>query len=192
MLFLTAASASVFGIGFAAITSLKPHPWLLWNASASAPVGLYTVSEANSLTLGELIVVTPPPDIAHFMAERHYLPMRVPLMKHVAALPGQRVCRRGSIVTVDDSVVAVARTRDRAGRPLPAWHGCYHILAGDLFLLNAAPDSLDGRYFGSLPASGLIGIARPLLTRTALGQPLRWRRLAPSGAPDTTHGEIGK
>lgn len=191
MLLLTVASAGSFCIGFAAIASLKPHPWFIWNASASAPVGLYRISEAKSLTLGDLVVVTPPPDIARFMAARHYLPVRVPLMKHIAALPGQRVCRRGNMVTIDDRPVAVARARDRAGRPLPGWRGCHHIRAGDLFLLNAAPDSLDGRYFGPLPASGLIGTAHPLITRTAPGQPLRWRRLGASGAPFTAQREIG-
>ena len=66
------------------------------------------------------------------------------------------------------------------------WRGCHHIRASDLFLLNAAPDSLDGRYFGPLPASGLIGTAHPLLTRDAPDRPLRWHGLfAPKGAATT-------
>ena len=36
---------------------------------------------------------------------------------------------------------------------------------GDVFLMNpGVPDSLDGRYFGPLPASSIIGRAVPLWT----------------------------
>ena len=192
MLLATALGAGLFGIGFAVIALIEPRPWFIWNASASAPLGLYRISEADSLTLGELVVVMPPPDVARFMAARHYLPAGVPLMKHVAALPGQRVCRSGAMVTVDGRPVAFARARDRAGRPLPIWRGCHHIRAGDLFLLNPAPDSLDGRYLGPLPASGLIGAAHPLLTRTAADRPRRWCGLTASENSATASGEIIK
>src|SRR3546814_1910708 len=41
----------------------------------------------------------------------------------------------------------IARARDRAGRPLPAWFGCRKLRSGELFTMNpAAPDSFDGRY----------------------------------------------
>lgn len=65
--------------------------------------------------------------------------------------------------------------RDRAHRPLPVWTGCRTVGRGELFLLNAARDSLDGRYFGPLPAAGLIGTAQPLLTRSDASAPLHWR-----------------
>ena len=68
---------------------------------------------------------------------------------------------------------------DRKGRELPRWTGCRTLRGGEIFLLNPAPDSLDSRYFGPLPASRLIGRARPILTRSAPGAPLRWR---PRGA----------
>jgi conjugative transfer signal peptidase TraF len=192
MLVLTAVSAGFFCASFAAIASCAPRPWFMWNASASAPVGLYRIREADRLTLGELVAVTPPSRLAGFVAARHYLPMGVPLMKRVAALPGQSVCRSGSVVTVDGRPAAIARARDSVGRPLPQWRGCHQIRAGDLFLLNAAPDSLDGRYFGPLPASGLMGTAQPLLTRVAPGRPLRWHGLAASGDAATAPPEITK
>lgn len=190
MLLATAIAAGFFGTSFAAIASLNPRPWFIWNASASAPVGLYRIGETDRLTLGELVAVTPPPDLGRFMAARRYLPLHVPLMKYVAALPGQHVCRAGVIVTVDARPVAVARAYDRAGRPLPQWRGCHHIRAGDLFLLNAAPDSLDGRYFGPLPASGLIGTAHPLFTRAAPDRPLRWHGLSMSEDAGDAQREI--
>src|SRR3546814_6263031 len=86
------------------------------------------------------------------MANRHYLPIGVPLMKHVVALPGQWACRVGAVVSVDGNRVAIAKSHDRMGRPLPSWQGCHRVRTDELFLLNPAPDSLDGRYFGALPA----------------------------------------
>lgn len=190
ILLVTAVSAGLACLGFAAVAALDPRPRLIWNASASAPIGLYRIREAGRLTLGELVIVRPPPDLARFMAARRYLPPDVPLIKHVAALPGQTVCRRGDRVTIDGRLTAVARERDGAGRPLPRWHGCHHIRADDLFLLNAVPDSLDGRYFGPLPASGLIGSAHPLLTRDAPDRPLRWHGLAAPKGTAMTRREI--
>jgi conjugative transfer signal peptidase TraF len=144
-------------------------PWLIWNASASVPIGLYAVESAGPLRAGELVVVTPPEPLANFLADGGYLPHGVPLMKHVAALPGQSVCRNGLKVTVDAVTVGEARERDSRSRPLPVWQGCRVIAAGEVFLMNAKEVfSLDGRYFGPLPAASIIGRAAPLWThRTA-------------------------
>jgi type IV secretory pathway protease TraF len=59
----------------------------------------------------------------------------------------------------------MALERDRSGRPLPDWQGCRVIATGDVFLMNwDVPDSLDGRYFGPIPVSSVIGRAVPLWT----------------------------
>mgnify|MGYP006187440575 FL=1 len=117
----------------------------------------------------------PPPALARFIAERHYLPVGVPLLKHVAARPGALICRRDAAVTIDGRPVATAKRTDNHGRPLPVWRGCRVLGADEFFLLNAAPDSFDGRYFGPVPASGLIGRVTPILTRDTPDAPLRWR-----------------
>ena len=58
-----------------------------------------------------------------------------------------------------------ALDRDRRGRPLPVWQGCRLVANGELFLMNwQVRDSLDGRYFGPLPATAVIGRATPLYT----------------------------
>lgn len=80
-------------------------------------------------------------------------------------------------MTVDGLQKAVARSRDRFGRALPVWQGCRIVGERELFLLAGAADSMDGRYFGPIPTSGLLGRASPILTRDAPGQPLRWRGL---------------
>ncbi len=140
-----------------------PAPLLIWNASASVPIGLYEVHPVGPLRVGQLLIVSPPAPLARFLAARRYLPTGVPLIKHVAALPGQVVCRRERVITVDGTVEAVALDRDTRGRALPVWLGCQKIARREIFLLNiGVPDSLDGRYFGPLPDTTIIGRATPL------------------------------
>ncbi|HET6523154.1 S26 family signal peptidase [Sphingopyxis sp.] len=177
----TAAAATIFSTLFVAVAWLKPAPRFLWNASASAPTGLYRIDVGAPPGLGDHVAIAPPPALATFLARRGYLPRGVPLLKRVAGLPGALVCRSGVFVTVDGVAVARALSRDRTGRPLPVWAGCRIVGRDQLFLVNAAPDSLDGRYFGPLPVAGLLGVAHPILTRAAPGAPLRWRPDA--GAP---------
>lgn len=171
----TMLCAGLFSTAFVAIAALSPRPRLIWNASASAPIGLYRIEPDAPVTLGQLVAIAPSAKVARFLEGRRYLPSGVPLLKHVAALPGQQVCRVGVVVTVDGRPMAVAKLQDRMGRALPVWRGCHRVRTGEIFLLNTTPDSLDGRYFGTLPAAGLIGAAHPIWPRNASGAPLRWR-----------------
>lgn len=162
--------AMLFGASMLAFSwCAHPAPWLLWNASASVPIGLYAVHPVGPLRAGQLLIVRPPAPLARFLAARRYLPMGVPLIKHAAALPGQMVCRRGRVITVDGKVVAKALDHDTHEMTLPVWQGCQKIAPHEVFLLNiGVPDSLDGRYFGPLPDATIIGRATPLwLPRTS-------------------------
>ncbi len=172
----TAACAALFCGLFGAVALLAPKPQLLWNASASVPVGLYAIDVGAVPAPGDLVAIAPPAPLSNWLASRGYLPRGVPLLKRVAATEGALVCRSGVFVTVDGAPAARALPADRMGRTLPLWLGCRRLQSGELFLLGVSPDSLDGRYFGPLPASAVIGTAHPILTRDASGAPLRWRR----------------
>lgn len=157
----TCIAASIVGFGMDA----RFDPKLIWNASASVPIGLYSVTTSKDLEVTDLVAVRPPEAVAAFMSARGYLPRGVPAMKRVAALPGQRVCRNGYAITVQGIRMGDALERDRLGRRLPVWHGCRIVAVDELFLMNwKVSDSLDGRYFGPLPASSVIGKALPLYT----------------------------
>lgn len=177
----TAIAAPLFALSFVVVAIADPFPRLIWNASASVPIGLYRIHPDHDPPFGALVAITPPTRLARWLSARGYLPEGVPLLKHVAAKAGQRICRIGGAVTVDARRVASARARDGQGRPLPVWQGCRTLQTGELFLLNPAhPDSLDGRYFGPLPAAAVIGRAIPLHVR------------APSASPSTPEAkEIG-
>lgn len=55
---LTLPSGSIFALGWAALTTSPPQ--LVYNASDSVPVGWYRTSPANSLALGNLMLVQLP------------------------------------------------------------------------------------------------------------------------------------
>ncbi|WP_242129822.1 S26 family signal peptidase [Sphingobium sp. Sx8-8] len=184
---VTIVAAELFTVLFAAAAWFSSQPRLLWNASASASIGLYRLHPGDTPIVGDMVAYRPSPALARFMAGRHYLPVGVPLLKHVAARPGATICRHDAAVTIDGRTVVVARAIDSHGRPLPVWRGCHVLQADQLFLLNTAPDSLDGRYFGPVPASGLIGRATPILTRDTPEAPLRWRSAAVRQFQPITH-----
>ena len=141
----------------------QPAPKLVWNASASVPVGLYRVQSARKLEVSNLVVVQPPKPLADFLAVGDYLPRGVPLLKRVAGVSGQRVCRIDFTVTVDGAPLGDARANDRRGRLLPVWQGCFILADDQVFLLNfASPDSFDGRYFGAIPKTSVVGRASPI------------------------------
>jgi conjugative transfer signal peptidase TraF len=143
----------------------KPTPLLVWNASASVPIGLYSVRSINKLIVTDLVIAMPPEPLATFLAEDGYLPLSVLLIKRVLALPGQHVCRHELLISVDGIDMGLARQRDRRGRSLPVWQGCQVIAAGEVFLMNwEEPASLDGRYFGPIHSSAIVGRAEPLWT----------------------------
>jgi conjugative transfer signal peptidase TraF len=140
-------------------------PRYIWNVSNSVPAGLYRLHPAGKLTVTELVAVQPPEPLATFLDLNGYLPMGIPMLKRVLALPGQTVCRNGLTIAVDGIDVGQAHERDGRGRPLPIWHGCQTIADGDVFVMNwQSADSLDSRYFGPLPASAVIGRAVPVWT----------------------------
>ena len=137
---------------------------LIFNTTASAPLGFYWLADSKP-SVGDLALVHPPQSLARWMAIRGYLPLNVPLIKHVAAVGGQSVCGRDGLIRIDSRVVARSLHRDHLGRPLAAYSGCRTLRAGEVFLLNPdAPRSLDGRYFGPLPRHCVVGRLRPLWT----------------------------
>jgi conjugative transfer signal peptidase TraF len=140
-----------------------PAPKLIWNASASIPIGLYRIRPTGTLHVGELVVAKPPEPLANYLADRGYLPEGVPLLKHILALAGQTVCRTGQVITVDGLAVGRALTRDWHGKSLPVWEGCQVLPTGAVFLMNRGSEhSFDGRYFGPIATTAIAGRADPL------------------------------
>ena len=126
----------------------RASPSYIWNATESVPIGLYRLQPVERLTVTDLVAIRPPEPLASFLDLNGYLPLGLPLLKRVLALPGQTVCRIELTVVVDNIEMGQARERDGRGRPLPIWQGCRVLAADEIFVMNwQSADSLDGRYF---------------------------------------------
>jgi len=134
-------------------------PWIVWNASRSVPIGLYRV-QAKSPGRDNLALVRLAPDFAGLARRRGYLHGTAYVLKPVAAIAGDTVCRYGLVITVRGTFAALALQRDNSGRPMPARQGCHVLKPGELFLLSAPPDSFDSRYFGPVAETLVIGTAQ--------------------------------
>ncbi|WP_424986397.1 S26 family signal peptidase [Microbulbifer sp. S227A] len=157
--------AAGLSLGLLAVAQIDRAPRLVWNASASVPVGLYVVRASNPPPLGNLVAVRLPDDLSSWVVERGYVGADTLLLKRVAAVSGMTVCRDGVDIAIDGTVVAQAASADRHGRPLPRWTGCITLGSDEVFLLVAGvADSLDGRYFGPFSADTILGRAIPLWT----------------------------
>ncbi|PZR34107.1 S26 family signal peptidase [Caulobacter segnis] len=158
-------AASCTGCLVLALASASPPTErLVFNTTASAPLGFYWRT-GSAATVGDLVLVRPPPALAAWMARRGYLPLNVGLIKHLAAVEGQIICGHGDRLLIDGRRAADLRDRDRQGRRLSRLSGCQRLREGEVFLLNAqAPDSLDGRYFGPLSRTTIVGRLHPLWT----------------------------
>ena len=152
------------GCALVAAPSVVPiQKRVVLNTTSSAPLGFYWLS-SNQPAVGDLALVRPPSHLARWMAMRGYLPLNVPLIKRVAAVEGQSVCVRAGVVTIDGGWAGVALQHDHVGRWLEPSAICRLLGEGEVFLLNTAPRSLDGRYFGPLSRASIAGLLTPLWT----------------------------
>ncbi len=154
-----------FGITVGALAlgftiAFPPAPRLVWNASASAPIGLYLVSPGGAIIPGDMVIARVPERYRQLAAQRRYLPLNVPLVKRVEAVPGDEICALGVSIFLDGKPIVRRWEKDGKGRSMPRWQGCIRLHSGQYFLLMAnSPASFDGRYFGISQGSDIIGPA---------------------------------
>ncbi len=65
---LSISFVALLAIG--AVATPKQEPALVWNATASAPVGLYVLQPVSSLHAMDLVAIKPPEPIARFPRKR--------------------------------------------------------------------------------------------------------------------------
>lgn len=157
------------GIGAGLLIStiaVNPAPRLVWNASASAPVGLYGNRPSAPIGRGDMVIARVPAPLRAMAAARGYIPARVPLVKQVAAIPGDTICALGQEILLNGRQVGERLLVDAQGRDLPQWQGCARLAEDQFFLMMpATAASFDGRYFGPSNAADIVGRASALWTR---------------------------
>lgn len=154
-----------------ALTGVAFISGLRVNLTPSYPLGLWRIEPlTRDVAAGDRVFICPPYiRIFEVARERGYLGHGLcpgwlsPLIKTVVAISGQHVVVDGDIA-VDGARLAHSSVRpaDGQGRALtPAAGGT--VPTGQLFLFSEFAGSYDSRYFGPIPASGVLGLAHPLL-----------------------------
>lgn len=165
LLVTVVVGVALIGIGAWIDRAIRPAPRLVWNASASAPIGLWRIHPGVRLRTGDMVLARTPASVRSLAAARRYVPANVPLVKRIAARDGDEVCAIGAMVFVNGRPAAKRLTRDSRSRPLPWWSGCEALRDGRLLLLMDSSASFDGRYFGPVDEDAIIGKATPLWLR---------------------------
>ena len=114
-------------------------------------------------TRGDRVAVLPGEALGADLERRGVLPKGKLLIKRVAALTGDRVCRQEAIVSINGEIAAKVRDVDSQGVQLGSWQGCVTLDDGQVFLLGDTPGSYDGRYFGVTPSAEIVGQAAIVL-----------------------------
>lgn len=164
---------AIAGVGITLLgltMAFPPAPRLVWNASASAPIGLYAVTPGAPVDVGDMVVARVPDPWRMMAAERRYIPANVPLVKRVAAAAGDEICALGQEIFINGVWVVERRVADAKGRPIPWWSGCLRLRGRQLFLLMSDnPGSFDSRYFGVTEGKLVVGKARLLWAKPTQG-----------------------
>jgi conjugative transfer signal peptidase TraF len=160
----------------AAAVHLADAAGLRINHTASLPMGLWRIeTPGGAIGRGDIVSICPP-DTAVFRASRTrgYMPYGrcpggyEPLLKPVAAVAGDvvTVTPGGLLVNGEALPYSVALAADSAGRPLPPHRtGSFTLAEGEFWLVSSFNGaSFDSRYFGAVPVSLVIGVARPVWT----------------------------
>ena len=166
---------AILGIGAAVVTGLFALGYiggLRINLTPSYPLGIWRILPLDrEVAVGDLVMICPPPTAAFTLArQRGYLRSGLcpgwlsPLIKIVVATHGQRVEIAGA-VSIDDIPLASSELRaaDAEGRALLPYAGGV-VPPGHIFLHSDFAGSYDSRYFGPVPAAGVLGLAHPVLT----------------------------
>lgn len=134
----------------------------LVNESPSLPRGLYVRQPSAAPSRSAVVAVPQPLSIRPYLAGLG-MPDEILLIKRVAAVGGETVCRDGDRVRTADRV-AKALAKDRRGIALPVWVGCRQLAPDELFLLGDTAASFDSRYFGPVRKREITGVYREILT----------------------------
>ena len=129
---------------------------VLVNETRSLPRGLYVRQPGETIRRGAAAAAVQP-----VAARADLLSLGAPsdmlLLKRVAAVGGDRVCRQGDRVVTPMADVRVL-ARDRRGVALTGWPQCRRLEPGEVFLLGETEESFDSRYFGPVHRKDLRGV----------------------------------
>jgi conjugative transfer signal peptidase TraF len=156
---------------FAALHGAVKAP-LVINVSASVPRGVYLKEKEGNLERGNLVLVCPSNGAVWRLVAQSRSVVKgsgcggtlAPLMKEIAAVEGDTVTVTTGGVVLNGTLRAgtALLSFSSRGKPLPQ-ASSQKIPRGELFLLGSSPESLDSRYFGTIPIRDVQGVLTRIL-----------------------------
>ncbi|PCI52868.1 MAG: plasmid transfer protein traf [Alphaproteobacteria bacterium] len=143
--------------------SFPPKQKLLYNPSASAPIGWYKLEDKSPLKIGDQVAAYAPDWARKLADERRYLPYEYPMIKTILASSGTQICASNNLVSVPNHPVITSLSQDSLGRNMPKLSGCFTLKTDEYFLIS--PDvqmGFDSRYFGAVAGKNILGKAKYL------------------------------
>jgi type IV secretory pathway protease TraF len=146
------------------LPDLKTKPPVILNETPSMAKGAYMrVDDVAKLKRGDIIAMPMNGQSRDYLVKKLGYPEDTMLIKRVAGISGDVVCRQQAAVTIGNKAVVAVRM-DKHGNSLPAWGGCRALLPNEVFLLGDHASSFDSRYFGPVAKDELVGIYRAAVT----------------------------
>ena len=158
------AAVAVVALGGLTLAKSLNHrgALVLHNDTPSEAEGLYLRTEGRP-AVGRLVSFMTPPAAAPYVDRHLAMLRRTPVLKALAAGPGDFVCTASGRLVIDGQVMAAVAAKDPRGVRLPQWNGCRRLRAGEWFAFSdRVPNSFDSRYFGPISADQVIAAYRPL------------------------------
>jgi type IV secretory pathway protease TraF len=161
---LNIALAQGLLIASAALPDAVQNPTVIINETISVAKGAYVrTGDAQSLKRGDMIAMQMNRSARDYLGDKLGYPKDTMLIKRVAGLSGDVMCRHGIEVMINARTIQAAR-RDTNGNLLPYWSGCHVLLPNEVFLLGDHPGSFDSRYFGPVTKLELSGTYKAAMT----------------------------
>ncbi len=138
--------------------SFPPKPKLLYNPSASAPIGWYNLADKTPPKVGDQVAAYAPDWARNLADERRYLPYEYPMIKTIWASYGTTICAQNNRISVPNYPVIISLSQDSLGRDMPKLSGCFTLQPDEYFLVS--PDvqaGFDSRYFGAVRRKNILG-----------------------------------
>lgn len=145
------------------------NAWI--NVSSSLPFGIYLIKNDNSAPQkGDLVLSCIPSLYASLAFERGYLTSGkchnkiAPVGKYVAATAGDKVETTPQGIYINKKLIknSKAQTTDANRRKMFTQNINRTLRKNEIFLLNEKENSFDGRYFGIISTTYIVGKLKPL------------------------------
>ena len=159
---LMGAGATALVVATATEISLPPRPKILYNPSASAPIGYYSIGSKETLTVGDQVALYAPDWARELADERGYLPYDYPLIKTIIGSEGDRFCGADGFVSGPNGTAITRLLRDRLDCELPSWQDCLVLSPDEYFVVSPETEAgisygFDSRYFGPVSKDMILG-----------------------------------